>query len=132
MWLSVRFESLRVLRTIPNLVAGRDSEETIANVVELGGEVLDSRGDTLLIRPSYVVVRLDFGDAADVVVRRRPWDPASLPNVLVVSSDPRASINRYEMPASVRDRVDRGMSFPQFVFLLSLFYGFWWLRHPSW
>src|SRR5690349_13571654 len=97
-WISVRFDSSRILPIIPSLIAPTDTS-TVSDIKGLGGEVLEWRRDTLLIRPTYVVIRVnEQSHPIDATVRRRGWDDPSLPNLLLVQIDSKTLLERYQFP----------------------------------
>lgn len=126
-WVSVKFDPPRDVRTMPSLIAGRDNEETLANVVEIGGEVLDVMDDLLLMRPRYAIVRV--GTGAEILVPRQSWwdQPPNLTNVLLESDAPGTSVGRYEFPKSHTERATS--SILRFLPLLLIAY---WMKTSRW
>ena|SRR5689334_13496430 len=103
-WVSVRFDSSRTLRIVPSLIAPADTQ-TISGVRGLGGEVLEWGRDTLLMRPTYLMIRINAeGRAVDVAVRRRSWDATTIPNLVLVTTDSGAMLSTYEFPKTSRER----------------------------
>jgi hypothetical protein len=105
-WLTVAFDSPRMVTSVPSLIASRDTWHALPNVVGIGGEVLDHRADSVLVRPMYIITR-DARSARPALLQRRLWsdEPLSMPNVLVATSEPGTTVRPYEFPQSRRQRI---------------------------
>ena len=107
-WLSVTFDAARPVMPVTSLIAYGRSWDTLQNVRAVGGQVLEHRADSLLIRPTYMITRKPTG--ADQVVRRKWKDQASLPDIIVVETEPGTAIGAYRYPKPTSERVTEAIT----------------------
>jgi hypothetical protein len=101
----VKFESATDLVVIPSDYSADRGRAELTNVIEIGGQVIDLHGDTLVIEPSYAVI-LDSERGGRMRVLNRPGT-SELPSRVAVINDARTRVQDYRRPENSFAWTDR-------------------------
>jgi len=127
-FLSVRFDSLRDLPVVSNLLILDTTSTVVEDVVELGGRVTAFRDDTLFIEPYYITL---YDASRDD--RRRTFyrgGPYRLPDLAIVETGAGVVASDYSTPVRRESRVANNairfsLTILPLLFLVSFFRHHW-------
>jgi len=126
--LSIRFDSLRDLPVVSNLLILDTTSSVVEDVVELGGRVAAFRDDTLFIEPYYI----SMYDASRDDRRRTFYrgGPYRLPDLAIVETGAGVVAADYSTPVSRESRVANNaikfsLTILPFLFIVSFFHHHW-------
>lgn len=82
-------------------VSARDTtSRRLANVLEIGGRVSATMGDTLVLQPYYLTTRTASDGGQPATIFR--GGPAAMPDLVIIRMTPDVSIREFRMPGTVR------------------------------
>ena len=119
----MRYDSLRDLEVIANLLVLDTTPSVVKDVVELGGRVTGYHGDTLLIEPYYISMYDASRDDRERTFYR--GGAYRLPDLAIVDSGAGVLISEFMTPAARKSRnLDNVLEAPVRIFPLLLLLGF--------
>lgn len=122
-WATVRFESPRELQFVPRQFVLASSHEAITGVLELGGQVIVTSDDSLVLHPSYVIVQGTMRQDRPRTLWRGGKD--GLPLLAIVRPTPDMYLGAYRPPRPKMSYIDEALIVgPGLILFVSMMYGF--------